>query len=380
MVMLPGPLAGALRSLGYGRPDGETGGRSGQLLSMNPAGELFNQKMAFDLSSQERLTLICGRYEGIDARIEEIFPVRNVCIGDFILNGGEAAAMCIIESVARLLPGFMGHEQSGTEESFSSGLLEYPHYTRPESFEGLDVPEILRSGDHGAIARWRRRESLRRTVEKRPDLLLEAETCSEDLEFLKGITRRKLGRNLYCALVHHPVLDKFKKISTVSLTNLDIHDIGRSSCTYELGGYFVLTPLKDQRDLLDQILQHWTAGAGGRVNPARATALAKIRAGDRIEDAVSEVARLSGQKPLIVASTARQGKKTPPVVGYAKLRDMLSVTPVLLLFGTGHGLAPEALKMCDAVLPPVRGFSPYNHLSVRSAAAIIFDRILKDAH
>ena len=391
MVMLPGPMASVLRSLGFG-PRGQK--QPGRLIYLSPKGRPLDQRLARELTQNTQgdpavaadsgaaqapdITLICGRYEGMDARIEALFPVESISVGDFVLNGGEAAALCLIESVARLLPGFMGHEESGEDESFSRGLLEYPHYTRPEEFEGLPVPDILRSGDHARIALWRHRASLALTLENRPDLLADAPLTAADRDFLREIPLRRDGRNLYCALVHHPVLDKEKNSVAVSLTNLDIHDIARSSCTYGLGGYYVLTPLNDQRELLAAILDHWTKGAGKRGNPDRDAALGLVRAGATVEEAAADVAARTGQEPLVVGTSAGTADAGPEIMSFLRIAEVLRERPVLLLFGTGHGLAPEALRLCHAVAPPLRWHGAYNHLSVRSAAAIIFDRILGD--
>ena len=134
----------------------------------------FTQALARELAQEEDITLICGRYEGLDARLNDLFPLEPVSVGEAVLNGGECAALAVLEAVARLMPGYMGKEESGEDESFSHGLLEYPHYTRPEMLEGLPVPDVLRSGDHIRIARWRREESLKATLRQRPDLLAEA--------------------------------------------------------------------------------------------------------------------------------------------------------------------------------------------------------------
>lgn len=409
MVMLPGPLADTLRALGH-RPRGQA--QPGRLLFMSPSGRTFCQALARELAGVERgaalsesgvepaaergagrlknvpaappshadpvLTLICGRYEGLDARIEELFPVEAVSVGDFVLNGGEAAALCVIEAMARLLPGFMGHEESGDEESFSAGVLEYPHYTRPEEFEGLAVPDILRSGDHGRIALWRRQASLLRTLECRPDMLGEAPLSEADGAFLREWAHERPGRNLYCALVHYPVLDREKNSVTVSLTNLDIHDIARSSCTYGLGGYYVLTPLEDQRELLQSIIAHWREGPGKRGNPDRDAALSLVCGGSAISDAMADIRQKTGQEPLVIATSARPEIGGPPLMGFGAVAQALHAGPVLLLFGTGHGLSPEVHAVCHAYAPSLRGYGAYNHLSVRSAAAIILDRILGD--
>ena len=388
MVMLARPVHDLLLSLGFG-PRGRK--QPGRLILLNPGGRPFTQDMARELAvpaalpekaetpeEPPSLTLICGRYEGLDARIEELFPVQSVSMGDFVLNGGETAALCLIEAVARLLPGFMGHEDSGAEESFSTGLLEYPHYTRPEVFEGLEVPGPLRSGDHGGIARWRRQASLLRTLAFRPDMLDTAPLDSHDRDFLRSLKIERPGRNLYCALVHYPVLDKAQNSVAVSLTNLDIHDIARSSCAYGLGGYYVATPLADQRELLESILSHWTKGPGKQSNPDRDAALSLVKGVSGVEEAIADIGERCGQAPLVVGSTARPDTGGMPCLPFRQIAELLRQRPVLLLLGTGQGLSPELHPLCAGFVPPLRWQGGYNHLSVRSALAVMLDRILGD--
>jgi tRNA (guanine37-N1)-methyltransferase len=148
----------------------------GVLIIPSPAGQLLSQPLAHELAEASQLVFACGRYEGIDARVAEHFAARGfrvleVSLGDYVLNGGEVAALAIIEAVTRLLPGFMGNAESIVEESHAEGLLEHPAYTRPASWRGLDVPEVLLTGHHANVAAWRRAESERRTRERRPDLL-----------------------------------------------------------------------------------------------------------------------------------------------------------------------------------------------------------------
>lgn len=378
MVMSAEPLAAALKSVAL----------PGRRLVLAPSGRPLTQAFARELALEPELTLVCGRYEGIDERLLEAEGLESVCVGEAVLNGGEAAALCLIEAVARLVPGFMGKEESGDAESFSDGLLEHPHYTRPEVYLERQVPEVLRGGSHAAIARWRREASLKRTLTRRPELLREAPLDGADLNFLRGLPRpATLGRSLFLCLLHHPVLDKAGKTATVSLTNLDIHDMCRVSRTYELGGVLLATPLDDQRELGQRLLDHWTEGAGGRANPDRAQALRLGRMVTGLDEAVSWLTGETGVAPKIVATCARTGYRpargrkermiafTPPAV----VRGWLKETPVLLVLGTSHGLAPEILERADAIVTPVRGFSAYNHLPVRSAAAILVDRLLGDA-
>ena len=368
MVMLPEPLARSLRSLGHGtRP--EPGRR---ILYMSPKGRPFDQALARELAEEKDLTLICGRYEGIDARLLELFPIEEVSVGDFVLNGGETAALAVCEAACRLLPGFMGHEESGEEESFNASLLEYPHYTRPEEFEGLAVPEVLRSGDHARINRWRRDEALLATLRVRPKLLEGAHLDDADRALLRGVKRKTAGRNLYLALLHYPVLDREQKSVSTALTNLDIHDIARSSRSYGLGGFIAVTPLKDQQLILREILCHWVGGPGSRSNPDRQTALEKVIPANSLEEAVEIVEKRHGERPALWSSSAR----SVGTISFDEARNFLYTGPAIILLGTGHGLAPEVTEKCVAELPPLRWAAPYNHLSVRSAAAIMLDRIL----
>ncbi len=181
MVMKPEPIYGAVGSLSM--PAGAP------LILLTPQGERFTHAMAKEFASCGEIALLCGRYEGIDERVRELLPVREVSLGDFILTGGEFAALAIIDAVSRLIPGVLGDEDSPTEESFAAGLLEYPQYTRPAEFMGCKVPEILLSGDHGKVDRWRREQSLLRTLERRPDLLETAELTEEDREFLEKVKK-----------------------------------------------------------------------------------------------------------------------------------------------------------------------------------------------
>ena len=178
MVMRPEPWGLALDAL---VPDG---GPEPRLVVPTPAGRPFTQAVAEELAAQPWLVFACGRYEGIDQRVVAYaagrMPVDELSLGDYVLAGGEAAVLVIVEAVARLLPGFLGNPESLAEESHAGGLLEYPVYTRPPVWRGLSVPEVLLSGDHGAVARWRRDVALRRTAERRPDLLAEAELTDRD--------------------------------------------------------------------------------------------------------------------------------------------------------------------------------------------------------
>lgn len=179
MVLKIEPLVAAIRALKQEDP-------GAWVILLSPQGRLFDQEKAGELAQRSHIVLICGHYEGVDDRVR-FYVDEELSIGDYILTGGEIPALAVADAVTRLLPGVLGGEGAASEESFQAGLLEYPHYTRPRVFEGHEVPEVLLSGDHAAIARWRRREALKRTARKRPDLLAKAKLTPEDQDFLKSL-------------------------------------------------------------------------------------------------------------------------------------------------------------------------------------------------
>ena len=161
MVLMPEPVFAAVEAVEPPRP----------LILMGPAGRRFDQSVAVELAALDGFSLLCGRYEGVDERIRTGLCDDEISLGDFVLAGGELAASVVIAAVARLRPGVLGNATSPEDESFSEGLLEYPHFTRPADFRGMEVPEVLRSGDHARVARWRRASSLARTMQLRPDMM-----------------------------------------------------------------------------------------------------------------------------------------------------------------------------------------------------------------
>ena len=184
MVMQPQPIYDAYKSIE------EKAGKA-RVIYMSPQGKRFNQKIAEELSQEESIILLCGHYEGVDERIIEEIVTDEISIGDFVLTGGELAAAAIIDAVSRLVPGVLNKEESHEIESFSDGLLEYPQYTRPPVFMGREVPEVLLSGHHANIDKWRREQSIIRTYQKRPDMLDEAVLTAKERKFLDSIKEEK---------------------------------------------------------------------------------------------------------------------------------------------------------------------------------------------
>jgi tRNA (guanine37-N1)-methyltransferase len=165
MVMMCGPLIDAVEDVE------QKNSKTATRIMLTPQGETFTQKTAHELAERDRLLIICGHYEGFDERIREILKPREISMGDYVLSGGEPAAAVMVDAIVRLLPGAVGDEESIQDESFSHGLLEYPQYTRPREYRGLEVPDVLISGDHASIESWRRKQALERTRQRRPDLL-----------------------------------------------------------------------------------------------------------------------------------------------------------------------------------------------------------------
>ena len=184
MVMLIDPLRASLKAARTADP------APSRTIYLSPQGAPLTQAKVRELAAHDRLVLLCGRYEGIDERVHRHLVTDEVSIGDFVLTGGEPAALVLIDAVARLIPGVLGKDESAASETFAEHLLEYPHYTRPPDFRGWTVPEVLTSGNHGAVDAWRREQSLWRTLKRRPDLFLQHELTSEDRKLL-GLTPPK---------------------------------------------------------------------------------------------------------------------------------------------------------------------------------------------
>ncbi len=184
MVMIPQPLAKAISSV-------KREGKDAPVILFSPSGQLFDHQLARELSCHKELILVCGRYEGVDQRIIDRFVDLELSIGDYVLSGGEPAALVVIDAVGRLIPGVLGSDESAVNDSFATGLLEHPHYTRPRRFIDMDVPEVLLSGDHKKIEEWRRRKSLEITLKRRPELLEKADLSPSDIRLLNQLKKEQ---------------------------------------------------------------------------------------------------------------------------------------------------------------------------------------------
>ena len=238
---------------------------------------------------------------------------------------------------------------------------------------------MLLSGHHAQIEQWRRRESLKRTLIRRPDLLKKAELTEEDREFLReiNINREKVPGSkmqLHVILLHYPVYNKKGDIVTTAVSNLDIHDIARACRTYGVERFIIASPIEAQRELVSDLVSHWRDGYGARSNPSRSEALRTVMVSSSLEEAISAVERDSGCKPRLAVTGA---SLSLGITGWKRVRELIvSEEGVLLIvFGTGWGLADTVIESADYRLPPIQGPGDYNHLSVRSAVAITLDRL-----
>jgi tRNA (guanine37-N1)-methyltransferase len=366
MVMKPEPLLAAIATASAQRPS--------HRVLMTPAGPLLTQARVRELAALPHVVLVCGRYEGIDERVIELAIDEQLSIGDYVLSGGELAALVVIDAVSRFVPGVLGEASSVDDESHSAGLLEYPHYTRPLKLgapgEEHVVPAILTSGNHAAIAAWRRRQAIERTARRRPDLFARFVPTAADRKALPPVSART-----HVALVHHPVLDRTGAVITTALTNFDIHDLARSALTYGLAGYHVVTPISSQRDKAEHIARLWIDDAQGE---HRARALELVRTADSVEAVIAELAARYGAAPLVVATSARHDSFAHvPRISPSELlaAARLDPAPLLILLGTGWGLADATIPSVSRMLAPIDGSADWNHLAVRSAGAIVLDRL-----
>lgn len=372
MVMRVDCLVHAMEAM-----DGDAQGPVAHRVLMCPQGQRFDQEVAYRFAKLDALMLICGRYEGFDERVRG-YVDEQISLGDFVLSGGEVSAMAVIEAVTRLLPGVLGNHDSVVEESFSAqneGLLEYPQYTRPSEFRGQSVEPVLLSGDHGKIAAWRREQSLARTKCNRPDLL-----GSKLLGENEKKERRDRGcgevRRVSLALVHYPVVDRHGEVVTTAITNLDLHDIARSARVFGLQNVFVVHPVAAQRQLALHIQEHWTQGTGGRRIPDRVEPMRLLR----VVESLFDVFEAMGGRDNVQVWTTSAKSDGANIYPYRDSRTKLQHPgkAVLLLFGTGWGLAPQVLNEADVRLEPIGAQcdAGFRHLSVRAACAITLDRLL----
>ncbi len=342
----------------------------------SPHGKKLDQRLLKELAQKlqghNHLMLLPARYEGMDARVEQTYADEVISIGDYVLMGGDLPAMVLIEGLLRLLPGVIGKTESVEKDSFSSYLVDFPHYTEPVVWNEQSVPEVIRSGNHAAMDAWRKEHALQRTVLYHFDWLRTHQLNPEErTQVLQTIPPH------YAILMHSQVLIGEERVEgTTSVTSIDIHDISRSSATYGVKQFFIVTPLEDQQKIVKTLLDFWHSGVGIDYNKNRAMAVETAQLQGSLDLALAAIEAKEGKKPLVIATSARTipGVK---MLGYTDQSEAWKHDrPVVLVFGTGKGLAPSVIERCDYLLGPVNGLTRFNHLSVRSAVAVILDRWL----
>jgi tRNA (guanine37-N1)-methyltransferase len=347
----------------------------------SPQGEKVNQTVLKKLhtmaSERDHLLLFASRYEGVDARVEEEYADITLSIGDFVLMGGDLPCMMLLEGLSRYVPGVVGRAESVQADSFSGAFVDYPEFTQPVVWHGKQVPEVVRSGNHKEIADWRMQQAASKTVKKHFNWLKQYELSASEKQLAY-----KYMPSHYAVLLHGDILLKDPnspngtRVGTSSVTSFDLHDISRSSLTYGLKNYFIVTPLKDQQNIVNTLLDFWNMPVGISYNQHRHQAVSRVRLKNNLDEVIATITEQEGKAPLLIATSAREVEHLKKISFYDQAEVWQHDRPVLFLFGTAKGIAPHVVARCDYVLSPIAGFTDFNHLSVRSAAAIVFDRWL----
>lgn len=329
------------------------------------------KKLAQCIQSHSHVMFVAGRYEGIDQRVHEEYADLEISIGDYVLMGGDLPVMVTLEATLRHVEGIVGQKESVEQDSFSGSFFDYPTYTvPPRVWKGRAIPEVLLSGNHKAMDDWRREIAAEKTIKK--NFLWIKQRCTDAKD--KVLVQQKLPSH-YVVLMHDQVVVQQDTIGTSSVTSLDIHDIARSSKTYGIKSYFIVTPLLDQQKIVKKILEFWNT-SGIEYNKQRHTAVKEVELKDTLESVIEAIIQKEGKAPVLVATSAKSDAQVQRITYYDQSIVWSHDRPVLFIFGTAKGLSSELIKRCDYVLLPIQGFSEFNHLSVRSAAAIILDRWL----
>lgn len=340
----------------------------------SPQGQKLDQSLLHVIAKKaqdvDHLLLVAARYEGMDARVEDAYADMIVSVGDFVLMGGDIPAMMLLEGMLRLMPGVVGKSESVKKESFSGPFLDYPEYTEPVIWHGFTVPDVVRSGNHAAIEQWRIEQAAKKTVLK-------------NFDWLRSYSLTNAQRALafscipahYVALMHDEVLiGPEHQVGTTSVMSIDIHDIARSATTYGVKNFFIVTPLIDQQKIIKKFFSFWRSDTGIAYNANRHEALNVVCVADRLDQVLTNVEDKEGKKPILIGTSARKVVNHPTITFHDQGLVWGQGRPVVLLFGTGQGLSEQLLSRCDYILNPICGLSDFNHLSVRSAAAIVMDR------
>jgi tRNA (guanine37-N1)-methyltransferase len=321
---------------------------------------------------QQHLILVCSRYEGMDARVEDEYADMILSIGDYVLMGGDLPAQVFLEGFLRLIPGIVGNQASIEFESFSGPFLDHPEYGLPVEWKGHLVPDIIRSGNHAALANWRQEQACAKTLLRRFDWFVNAQPNEEE----KSLASKQIPPH-YVVLMHDQVKVKDgNEIGTTSITSIDLHDTARSCATYGVTNFFIVSPLVDQHAIMNIFLGFWHSAEGKEYNASRYAAVSRIIPAHSLDEVIARITADQGKPPLLVTTAAKSSSHGQIIDYFSQGTVWAHQRPVLFVFGTGKGLSDELIAKSDYLLIPVKGLTHYNHLSVRSAMAIILDRWL----
>jgi len=341
---------------------------------LTPQGKKLDQRVAANLGKlfveKDHVMLVAGRYEGCDERAQRQYADLEISIGDYVLMGGDLAAMVLLEAVMRYVPGVVAKEDSVERDSFTGCFVDFPTYTvPPREWQGRSVPEVLLSGNHAAMDAFRTEVAAQRSVKEHFQWVRTHCVAKKD----KALVSQLMPPH-YVVLMHDQVLVEQGKVGTSSITSLDIHDIARSCRTYGIKGYSLVTPLIDQQRIAQTIIDFWH-DAGIAYNHNRAEAVDLVSIVPSLDDVIASIETEEGRKPLLVATSAKnQAHLARTITYYDQKQVWQHDRPVLFVFGTAKGLSDELIARCDYLLLPVEGFTEFKHLSVRSATAIVLDR------
>jgi len=344
----------------------------------SPAGKKLTQPLLKEIyqhvqQKNNHLVLFAGRYEGFDIRSEEEYADIILSVGDFVCNDGDIPAQLFMSAFFRLIPGFVGKEESVINDSFTGSLVDTSHYgKKPSIWKERGVPELLKSGNHQEVDEWRYQNSLQRTANSHfAWWRLNVSSQKEKQDIKKYIPRH------YVLLLHNDVMLPGNIVGESSVTSIDIHDISRSAATYGLSGVFIVTRLVEQQKLVEKFLSFWQKGAGRECNESRAFALRYTKCMGEINEVKEHLKVVEGVEPIMIATSSRREIPHGKMITYNDQEIIWKLQrPVLFILGTAHGIDPQVMNICDFRLLPIEGFEEFNFLSVRSAAAVIFDRWL----
>ncbi len=322
--------------------------------------------------SNLHLILICSRYEGIDERVESFYADMTISIGDYVLMGGDLPAQVFLEGLLRLIPNVVGKTASVENESFQGAFFDHPEYGLPVEWNQMKIPDVLRSGNHKQIETWRKEQAVKKTILNRFDWMRESHPDEQDLDLC-----RKFIPNHYVVIMHSQVIvGDGHKIGHTSVASIDIHDIARSCKTYGIKNFFIVTQLEDQFKIVNTFFDFWHSKKGKDYNLSRYNAIESVILTKTFESVIEQIKQKENANPIIITTSAKPHGNGVKIDYFSQGLVWKENRPVLIVFGTGQGLSDEIMNQSNFILTPVRGLTSYNHLSVRSAAAVILDRWL----